>query len=156
MVKKAVIIIFRTFVLEKLLTYKNKADMKFGQSHVQLRRRKQTDGSWYYWLHAVTFYNHTGLVADGTFPIEQSLNEEGMFVIDLKVKRDHSIKMMPYLSPVVHTIEIGAVPFGSEEGWFLVRTIVIGLSKDPNNQGGQTTHSSDSDDDDRPIGNDEF
>ena len=118
--------------------------MKLRKPQVQLRRKKNEDGNWHYYLHAVTFFNRTGLVADGHYPIEQELNDKGMFIIRLKTKRDHSIEKMNYITPVVHTIDIGVSPFGSGEGMFCILNYGPGDKKgtgDPDETAVPTTGS---------------
>ena len=111
-------------------TTQNILTMKLRKPIPQLTRKKLENGDYHYWLHVVTFYPKTNFVANGHFEIEQKLNEQNMFVIDLKVKRDHSLKKMNYLTPVVHTIEVGTTPFGGGEGIFCVRTFTKGDIRD--------------------------
>ena len=80
--------------------------MKLGKPQVHLYRTRKTNGKYLYWLHAVTFFSRTDLVASG-FDIRTQDSSTGSFKVVLKFDRTPGNKNLGYLTPIVHTIELG-------------------------------------------------
>ncbi len=128
--------------------------MKLNKPQIQLVRRRMVDADDEFSLHAVTFFKQSNLRASGTYPIPTTLEDDGSLAVDLKVIEDPDIPYFEYLTPVVHTIELGVLPFANGDGLIKIRTIVERLSRDGDDPGEAKVMSSDADEDSRPIGHD--
>ena len=124
--------------------------MKLRKPIVRLARELNADGPDKYFLHSVTFFNQTNMVADGYEEITSQLDEEGKLVIVLIVNEDPDVPEMKMLTPVVHTIEIGALPFENDG---IIKVRLVGSERGPDDPDETEVPSSDAEEIERPIGN---
>ena len=68
-----------------------------------------------YFLHVLTFCPRTNFCADGHLPIPGQLNEEGVWVIDLKIRQDSALPDLKQMTPVGHTFTLGSLPGDMED-----------------------------------------
>ena len=115
-------------------------------------KKTHVDAPNVYYLHCITYFNKTNLEAAGHLPISSDLDEDGRATIVLRIKENPDLPEFRCLTPVVHTIELGTMPFGDEEG--LIRVIIRGGGKDPGGSGESTASTTSSDEDEKPIGTD--
>lgn len=90
--------------------------MKLFKPQVQLVRKKSKKKADKYFLHVITVFNNTSYRAVGHEPFAKKLNKKGAFEVRLLVKQDKNVPRFEYLTPVVHTLELGALPFVDESG----------------------------------------
>lgn len=135
--------------------------MKLFKPQLQLAREsvEQPDESfrYHYYLHVVTFTDYTNYRAEDYDVDTSALETEGVINVKVYVYPDPDIPNFKYLTPVVHTIDLG-LP-GESEMEFVVNVDVInGLPDrgDPpgeNSSGSSQTGSTGADEDGRPGGN---
>lgn len=133
--------------------------MKLFKPQLQLAREseEQSDGSFrdHYYLHVVTFTDRTNYRADDCVVDDTALASEGKIKIKAYMYQDLDIPDFNYLTPVVHTLDLGMpVEVGTE---FIVEvTARLGMTErnGGSGSGGSTqTGSSGADEDGRPGGN---
>lgn len=134
--------------------------MKLFKPQLQLAKESemQDDGSFrdHYYLHVVTFTDKSNY-READYDINPGqLQSKGIIDIKLYIRQDNDIVDLNYLTPVVHTLDLGTPVEKGEEFMIKVDVVKGGPSRDPGSGGsagsGQTG-SSDADEDGRPIGN---
>ena len=132
--------------------------MKLFKPQLQLAREteEQADGSYryHYYLHTQTYADSTNYrVMDEDIDLS-TLNAEGAIKIKLYMDLNEEIPALEYLTPVVHTLDLGTpVEIGTEFTIFV--DVIKGLpSRDGEggSSGSGQTSSSGADERDRPIG----
>ncbi|MEL6657186.1 MAG: hypothetical protein AAFP77_18125 [Bacteroidota bacterium] len=126
--------------------------MTIGKPIVHLKKRTKYDGTKIYFLHCITYFYKTNIIADGHLPISTELDDNQIMTVVLRVREDATLPMLNrVLTPVVHTIELGVLPFADEYSG-LIRVVVQqdGRSSDKPNE--SSVSPADGDEDDRPIG----
>lgn len=123
--------------------------MKLLKPQVQLVRKTHIDQEDEFSLHAITYLPKTNYKADG-YDIANQLDSDGVLPIALYISKDESIPEFHYLTPVVHTFEIGVLPFSDGGGLIRVDLIVNG-ERTTGNVGGTHSSTADSDEDDKPT-----
>lgn len=139
--------------------------MKIFKPQLQLVKQTNKDKSHDYYLHAVTFADRTSYRAHGVEALPTTLNERGNYEVNLLIARDSRLPDFKYLTPIVHTLLLGQLPF-AEEGDIEVNVFITELGKEDtglsrlsgsknNNQraGGSVTGTTSADGDARPIFN---
>lgn len=136
--------------------------MKFYKPQVQLVRRSIMDEPDQYFLHAVTFCPRTSFRADGHAPVAEAIAENGVLPVDLYIQQDAALPDFEYITPVVHTVELGSLPFEEEDGVIAVNVFVkkndqvlerTAPPTDPDDPDATSTVSpTEADEDDRPMG----
>lgn len=134
--------------------------MKLLKPQVQIAKKVVVDASSHYYLHAVTFCPRTNFRAAGYAIDDSSLSEFGILGINLKVGVDLELPEFAYLTPVVHTIDLGQLAFpDDEDGLFEIELEILGdKSRETGTEKAKkpksTVGSSDAEEVGRPIGND--
>lgn len=133
--------------------------MKLFKPQLQLAREseEQPDGSfrYHYYLHVVTFTDRTNFRAEDFVVNMSALETEGIVNIRAYVYPDPEIPDFHYLTPLVHTIDLGApVEMGVE---FVVNVDIINGLPERNgsgsNSGSSQTGTGGADETGRPGGN---
>ena len=124
--------------------------MKIGKPNIHLIKKTYVDAPNIYYLHSITYFYRTNLEAAGHAPISTELDDEGRVTVVLRVRENPDVPEFRCITPIVHTVEIGALPFEDEIG--LIRVVVRGGGKDPAESGENTTSSAAADEDEKPIG----
>lgn len=135
--------------------------MKFFKPQVQLVREKSLDPPDAYSMHIVTFCDKTNYRADG-YSVDDSELSTGLYRVTVNLVQDSNLPEFNYITPVVHTMDLGFIDFPDEEGWFEVQ--VLGAVIEPSSAnradppttttktgGTGTVSTSDADDKSRPI-----
>ncbi|MCB9291565.1 MAG: hypothetical protein H6559_00300 [Lewinellaceae bacterium] len=130
--------------------------MKLYTPQVQLFRETVLDGPDEYYLHAVTFCGQTNLREGGYSLHSEDGNEKNALKIELFIREDPELPRMNSLTPVAHTISLGALPFEGEgriEAQVVLQT--AGDTRDVDGKvtpkGANTTSTTAADEVDRPI-----
>lgn len=97
--------------------------MKFFQPQLHLVRDRQLDQPDIYYLHVVTFCPRSSFRANGYSVSDAQLQQEGVLSVTLQLKQDPGLPDFDSVTPVVHTIDLGAVPFPGAEGWVDVEVL---------------------------------
>lgn len=118
--------------------------MKLFKPQLQLRRRRNFRDQYLYHLHAVTFTDNTKYEAAGhKNPV---IDEKGLPMIILYLKEKNDGMDFPYITPIVHTIDLGPLPI-EKDIESLVRVCVVIKGKDAQTAGEGHTSTGDSDED---------
>lgn len=130
--------------------------MKFLKPQVQLVRKRMEKNTDEYFLHAVTFCDSTNIRANGHELPLPTLNKDGKYEVNLLAIQDTDLPNHNYLTPIVHSIDLGSLPFGDEDGEILVTLYIeekgILLRGDNNRPAGQGSVSTASaDEEGKPI-----
>lgn len=123
--------------------------MKLLKPQVQLVRKTHIDQEDEFSLHAITYLPKTNYKADG-YEIASQLDSDGVLPIALYISKDESIPELHYLTPIVHTLNMGVLPFSDGEGMIKVNLVVNGIRS---GEGAGTTHTTtaDSDEEEKPT-----
>lgn len=135
--------------------------MKLFKPQLQLAKESemQDDGSFrdHYYLHVVTFTDKTNYRAEDYQIDDHNLASKGVINVRLYINADMEIADLNYLTPVVHTLDLGTpIEKGAE---FIIQVDVFkGLPTRDGSGGGSSSGSSQTssggaDDTDRPIEN---
>ena len=130
--------------------------MKLYKPQVQIVRRTNIGAPNEYFLHAVTFCDKSNYRAAG-FELNTSLVEEGLLTVGLKIFQDVSIPEFNYLTPVVHTIELGPLAFPDDDGIITAEAILsngirnINAATETDDKNTSTVSSTEADEAGRPI-----
>lgn len=106
--------------------------MKFFKPQVEIARELQFDAPPLYFAHVVTFCPRTRFRADGFEIDDTQLQEKGIYNITVKLLEDATLPEMEFITPVVHTLALGAIEFPEQEG--VIRVTVQGAVVDPGTQ----------------------
>lgn len=98
--------------------------MKFYKPQVQLVRKRIKNQADEYFLHAVTFCEQTNIRANGYEIPLPTLNKDGNYEVNLLAVEDADLSNFNYLTPIVHTIDLGILPFGDENGEVVVTLFI--------------------------------
>lgn len=93
--------------------------MKFFKPQIQLARERQLDAPSLYYVHVVTFCPRTSFRADGHTIDDEDLHS-GLYRVTVNLLEDTTLPDMEYITPVVHTIDLGEIEFPDGEGWIEV------------------------------------
>lgn len=139
--------------------------MKFFKPVVQLARERHLTGPDSFFLHVVTFCPRTVYRADGHSVSSANLSTEGLYEVTVNLQEDSTLSDMEYITPVVHTIDLGTIEFPDGEGWIQV-TVSGGPQASGNGQrdaadpttttktgGSGTVSTMDADEKSRPLAN---
>ena len=132
--------------------------MKLLKPQLQLVKKMVVDAPSHYYLHAVTFCPRTNFRAAGHEIDNTALAEYGVLEVRLKVGLDIELPDFPYLTPIVHTLDLGQIPFpDDEDGLFEVELEVLGdntreVGAEKKKKPKSTVGSSDAEEVGRPIG----
>ena len=85
--------------------------IKLFKPQVHLVKRRIDEQSTQYFLHAVTYFDQTNFKTDGFDPISNIPDENGIFNVRLKVLQDSQEEGFNYYKPLVHTLDLGVLPF---------------------------------------------
>lgn len=128
--------------------------MKLLKPQVQLIRKRLKGKPDEYFLHAITIFGEAGYQANG-YHLAKQLNANDIYEVTLLVKKDNRLPKLSYLTPVVHTIDLGNLPFGDEEGLIKVSVKIdakdILIKTRGGNVGSATTGTSSADEMGKPI-----
>ncbi len=136
--------------------------MKFFKPVVQLAREHQIDQPDLYFLHVVTFCPRTCYYASN-YTVSTTNLANGLYEVTVKIMQDLTRPDMEYITPVVHTIDLGPIAFPGGEGWIQVSVegdvpnTRNGATRDGNpttktkTGGSGTVSTTDADDKSRPI-----
>ena len=132
--------------------------MKLFKPQIQLAREseKQTDGSFkdHYHLHSVTFCDRSNYRVSEEDSVIEPLNTEGILNVNLYIYPAPDIVDLNYLTPVVHTVDLGTPIEKGEEFTVYVHVFKELPSRSTNNSAGSSQGSStQADEDARPGGN---
>lgn len=90
--------------------------MKFFHPQVQLACETHLDEPTAYYLHVVTFCPRTNFRADGFLINDSDLLTEGIYTVEVNLRQDPALPDFDYITPVVHTLALGSIPFPMGEG----------------------------------------
>jgi hypothetical protein len=138
--------------------------MKFFKPQVQLARQSILDAPDAYFLHIVTFCPRTCFRADG-YSVSSANLAQGIYNVQINLLQDASLPDFGYITPVVHTLNLGSIAFPGGEGLIEVQVQGVmhsepGIDRDPTTPpttktgGTGTVSTSDADSNPRPIPND--
>ena len=96
--------------------------MKFFHPQVQLAREIVFDEPDAYYLHVVTFCPRSCFRADG-HEVDDSELANGKYRVRIKIRQDPALPNFEYITPLVHTLELGGIAFPSGEGEIEVTVI---------------------------------
>ncbi|MCA0237187.1 MAG: hypothetical protein LCH81_12460 [Bacteroidetes bacterium] len=115
--------------------------MKFFHPQIQLVRELVLDSPSIYYLHIVTFCPRTCFVADGYetpgFGPDNETLAEGLYQVIIHLREDSELPDFDYITPIVHTINLGGIVFPDDEGFIEVQ--VKGVVTEPDNSAARTT-----------------
>ncbi|MEO6037322.1 MAG: hypothetical protein ABIQ93_02845 [Saprospiraceae bacterium] len=135
--------------------------MKFFKPQVQLARQHQMDAADTYLLHIVTFCPRTCYRADG-HSVDTDELANGLYKVTINLLQDTTLPDMEYITPVVHTLDLGAISFPNGDGWIQVNVLGAVVENTTRNTrdttptttktgGSGTVSTTDADDKARPI-----
>lgn len=122
--------------------------MKLFKPQVQLVKVTDAISPDEYHLHVVTFTDMSNYREDGYWV--GTVDQSGVLVVKVKAILDGSIMDFPYLTPIVHTINLGALAFPGGEGF--IEVIFEDSMRGPNTGKKNIVRTVDADEDSRPIG----
>ena len=109
--------------------------MKLFEPQVQLLRQVNVDGPDSFFLHAVTFCDRTCYRSGGYAPLPAGPDENGDFVVDLYLEESADTDGDYHLlTPVVHSLSLGEIPFPDGEGNVLVNMILVTAGESRNTE----------------------
>lgn len=130
--------------------------MQLFQPQVQLVKRSYMDEDPDYFLHAVTICNRTNYRADGNDPLPTELNAAGEFEVSLNIAQEIDLPDHGLFTPVMHSINLGKLPFGMEDGMIRINVYASKLegTRDSSGKpdGTNTVSSTTVEEEDRPMG----
>ncbi len=97
--------------------------MNYFEPQATLLKETHMDQPDKYFLHVTTMMDQSNYVAMGHDPIPTELNSEGVLSISLKYGIDPNLQSLCVDTPIVHTIEIGALAFGVSD--FIIDVNII-------------------------------
>ncbi len=100
--------------------------LKLSKPQVLLHKRWMDEETIVYYLHSVTYFDNTIYLPDGNGPLSSEPDNDGVFHIELHVREDTEIEPLNYLTPVVHTVSLGSVPFDEENSKIKIQVMVDG------------------------------
>lgn len=106
----------------KFFNYSIKYFMKLFDPQVQLFHSLTATGPRIYYLHAVTFTDQTNFQPTGFLVRSTEPDADNTVTVELFVERSDEIPDIHSLNPIVHTLEIGSIPFNGE-GFFSILVI---------------------------------
>lgn len=128
--------------------------MKLFSPQLQLYRTQEVGQPDDYFVHVITFCPQTNYRADGHL-IDASRLSENLLQVTIKVRQDNTLPDLDCLTPVTHTLALGAIAFPGGEGWVRIKvegTTLDARPGDPPKSGGVKTVSSvDADNKSRPL-----
>lgn len=97
--------------------------MKFYKPQVELIKIVDPTLPTEYVLHSVIFCRFTNFKANG-YEIDLSdLQAESLVTVTLKLDQDENAPNLEYITPVVHTLNLGAINFPEGEGWIEIDVV---------------------------------
>lgn len=124
--------------------------MNLYQPQIQLLKRTHMDGPDEYFLHAITNTEQTSSVAMGHAPISNQLNANGALEIHLIYASDMDRVDLNLVTPVVHTLRIGALP-SDEDDLPIEVSIIESARNNTEPKGTVTVRTSDAKELERPL-----
>ena len=124
--------------------------MRHYTPQVQLIKRTNMDVADEYWLHAVTFCDKTYYCSAGNAPLPDQVDDDGIYHVELKIAQDMELPDFQMITPVVHTINLGNLPFEEEHGLLKV-SLSVDVRGDTQPAGSVTVSSTSATKDDRPF-----
>jgi hypothetical protein len=99
--------------------------MKFYQPQIQLARETVLDSPDAFYLHIVTFcprtaFRENGFETPGFGPNNETM-AQGLYKVIIKIYEDTSLPDFDYITPIVHTIDLGNIAFPGGEGFIEVQ-----------------------------------
>ncbi len=91
--------------------------MKFYKPQVELAKIVDPTLPTEYVLHSVIFCRYTNFKANGYEVDLSDLQDESLVTVTLKLDQDPNLPEFEYITPVTHTINLGAVNFPEGDGW---------------------------------------
>jgi hypothetical protein len=85
--------------------------MKFFQPLIQLVRETGQGQPDDYFLHIVTFSPNTRFRAESHDTDDSDLQSDGLLKVNVYLKQDTSLPDFDFITPVVHTLELGNIAF---------------------------------------------
>ena len=126
--------------------------MKLIKPQVQLKRERTPGLPDTFYLHSVTFFDKTNFSANGNGPVPTELDTESLWNIELEVTEDDNSIAHDYLTPVVHTFQLGNSPFGTGDGLLNISVYTTDSTSVRKKAGDVIVSTADADEDSRPIG----
>lgn len=125
--------------------------MNYFEVQVNLLKETHMDQPDKYFLHVTTMTDQTNYIAMGHEPIPTTLNSEGVLPINLKYGIDPNLECLCIATPIVHTLDMGALP-ASEVDFAIDVNIIDSVSTAGDPPKGKTTvRSSDAKEIERPF-----
>lgn len=121
--------------------------MKLFKPQVQLTKITEASVPDDYYIHVVTFTDWTNYREDG-YTIGE-MEEDGTLPVTVKAIQDENIIDLNYLTPVVHTIKLGAVEFPTGGG--IVKVTFDDGTQSAGNGKKNIARTIDTEEDARPI-----
>lgn len=90
--------------------------MKFFQPLIQLVRETGQGLPDDYFLHIVTFSPNARFRADGYDTDDSNLQSDGLLKVNVYLKQDTGLPDFDFITPVVHTFELGNIAFPGGSG----------------------------------------
>ncbi len=129
--------------------------MELFKSNAQLVKYKVSENPdvWNYKLFSVITTNHSHWVHLAFDQTTFTLNTNGHFAIELKVKKDENqIIDRSYLKPIVHMVNLESVPFTETNTTIEIQVIEVEEEGGTQQQGSTTIlHTSTADEDGKPM-----
>ncbi len=94
--------------------------MRFFKPQVQIAKEPQFDAPPHYFAHVVTFCPNTRFRAGNVEISEAELQSKGIYHVTVKLVEDRDLPDMEFITPVVHTLALGEIPFPNGDGWIRV------------------------------------
>jgi len=111
--------------------------MNYFEPQATLLKETHMDQPDKYFLHVTTLMDQSNYVTMGYDPIPTELNSDGVLPITLKYGIDPNLQCLCVDTPIVHTIEIGALPTDVLD--FPIEVIIDYVSADGDKPKGKTT-----------------
>ena len=97
--------------------------MNYFEPQVTLLKETHMDQPDQHFLHVTTLMDQSNYIAMGNDPIPTELNSEGVLPITLKYGIDPNLQCLCVDTPIVHTIENGALAFGGLD--FIIEVEIV-------------------------------
>lgn len=122
--------------------------MKLFRPQIQLAKLTDVAGPDIYYLHVITLTDFTNYVPSGH--VVGTMDLDGTLPITVSAVIDESVPALRYITPIVHTIELGPLEFPLEGG--LIEVTFDDGSRGTTNGKKNVARSVDADEDAKPFG----
>ena len=111
--------------------------MKFYKPQVELAKIVDPNAPTEFVLHSVIFCRYTNYKANG-YETDLTDLEDGVVAVTLKLDQDINLPEFEFITPVVHTINLGAINFPEGDGWIDIDVVGAVIEEEGEGRGTDT------------------